>query len=106
MTPATISTCSAQIKALHVLMVAGVMGFAEKRFENRTMLAALMAVAGVGMLELQGATAPVVGDLWCLAQPIGFGMGYIKLSQLMKKHPEEVLPISAAKMAVVGLASI
>jgi drug/metabolite transporter (DMT)-like permease len=35
--------------------------------------AALLATAGVACLELGGIEAPVIGDLWALAQPICFG---------------------------------
>ena len=45
----------------------------------------------------------MIGDLWSLAQPIGFGTGYIRLEQLMKEYPEEATAISAAKVLVVGL---
>ena len=94
---------SAFICSLHVLWVAGVMAFLNRRFEAQTVASAIVAVVGVGILELGGASSPCIGDLWSLSQPIGFGTGYIRLEQLMRKYPDQALSVSAAKVAVVGL---
>jgi drug/metabolite transporter (DMT)-like permease len=102
----TTANKSSFICALQVLFVAAVSGMMSKKLENKTLFAAMMMVVGVGMLELQGATEPVIGDLWSLAQPIGFGMGYIRLERLMKDHPDQAMPVAAAKMAITGLCGL
>mmetsp|Transcript_22812 Transcript_22812/g.54987 ORF Transcript_22812/g.54987 Transcript_22812/m.54987 type:complete len:508 (-) Transcript_22812:75-1598(-) len=75
-------------------------------FDLRKLIPALIAVAGVAIIELKGAAGdPTVGDLICFAQPIGFGMGYLQLEELMKKEPSAALPVSAIKLAVVAAAA-
>ena len=94
------------ICSLHVVWVALVSGvLAGWKFESRVVLCSLVAVAGVGFLELAGASPPVIGDLWSVAQPLAFGTGYIRLSQLMRKYPDAAVPVSAAKLLVCALAS-
>jgi drug/metabolite transporter (DMT)-like permease len=68
---------------------------------------AALAVLGVAIVELQGAGgAPTIGDALSFTQPIGFGMGYLTLEELMSKKPEAALPVSAIKLSVVALASL
>ena len=47
-----------------------------------------------------------MGDALSFAQPIGFGMGYLQLEELMSKRPEAALPVSALKLLVVAVASL
>jgi hypothetical protein len=47
-----------------------------------------------------------IGDDLSFAQPIGFGMGYLQLEEIMSKITEAVLPVSAIKLAVVVIASL
>jgi drug/metabolite transporter (DMT)-like permease len=64
-------------------------------------------VLGVAIVELQGAAgAPTIGDALSFAQPIGFGMGYLQLEELMRRRPDTALPVSAIKLGVVALASL
>jgi len=77
------------------------------KFDVKTLLPAAVAVAGVAIIELQGAAGkPTIGDLLSFAQPIGFGLGYLQLEELMKKKPEAALPVSAIKLIVVAFASL
>ena len=46
-----------------------------------------------------------IGDLLSFAQPIGFGLGYLILEDLMAKRPDTALAVSAIKLSVVALAS-
>jgi len=72
-------------------------------FELEKLVPALIAVAGVAIVELKGAAGdPTIGDLISFAQPIGFGMGYLQLEELMKKQPSAAMPVSAIKLAVVS----
>jgi drug/metabolite transporter (DMT)-like permease len=77
------------------------------QFDYKRLLPAGLAVLGVAIVELQGAGgAPTMGDALSFSQPIGFGMGYLTLEELMRKKPEAALPVSAVKLMVVALASL
>jgi drug/metabolite transporter (DMT)-like permease len=79
----------------------------ETSFDTKRLIPAILAVVGVGIVELQGAGgAPTIGDALSFAQPIGFGMGYLQLEDIMSKKPEAALPVSAIKLAVVAVASL
>ncbi|KAL7544500.1 hypothetical protein ACHAWF_007878 [Thalassiosira exigua] len=76
-------------------------------FDLKKLIPALIAVTGVAIIELQGAAGgPTIGDLISFSQPIGFGMGYLQLEELMKKEPSAALPVSAIKLAVVATAAL
>lgn len=76
-------------------------------FDLKKLIPALIAVAGVAIIELKGAAGdPNIGDLISFAQPIGFGMGYLQLEGLMKKQPSAALPVSAIKLLVVSTAAL
>ena len=75
-------------------------------FDLRKLIPALIAVTGVAIIELKGAAGgPVIGDLIAFTQPIGFGMGYLQLEELMRKEPSAALPVSAIKLVIVTLAA-
>lgn len=57
-------------------------------------------------MELQGSSPPVIGDLWLILQPIGFGTGYILLESLMKQYPEAAGAVSGFKLIAVALACV
>mmetsp|Transcript_13764 Transcript_13764/g.28767 ORF Transcript_13764/g.28767 Transcript_13764/m.28767 type:complete len:358 (+) Transcript_13764:1-1074(+) len=101
----TTAAKSCFICSLNVVFVALVVGVTTKRVDVRTVVAALLAILGVGFLELAGSQQFVVGDLFSLAQPICFGMGYIRLEQLMASSPKDALGVTATKLLMVALAS-
>lgn len=77
------------------------------KFDAKRLLPAVVAVIGVAIVELRGAGgSPTVGDALSFAQPIGFGMGYLILENIMARKPEAALPVSAIKLTVVTLASL
>mmetsp|Transcript_644 Transcript_644/g.1522 ORF Transcript_644/g.1522 Transcript_644/m.1522 type:complete len:446 (-) Transcript_644:523-1860(-) len=77
------------------------------RFDVMQLIPAVVAVIGVAIVELKGAGgSPTIGDALSFAQPIGFGMGYLILENIMAKKPEAALPVSAIKLAVVMVASL
>jgi len=81
-------------------------GVVDTSFDTKRLLPAAVAVAGVAIIELQGAAgAPTVGDALSFAQPIGFGLGYLLLEDLMRQRPQAALPVSAIKLCVVATAS-
>ena len=93
--------CSSQ-----VVFVALVNAIATRTFAARTWAAALLAVGGVGLLELAGPVSPELSDLWCLGMPVCFGMGYIRLEALMEAYPRDARTVSALKVAVVGAVAL
>lgn len=75
-------------------------------FNLTRLLPAAVAVLGVAIVELKGAAGePTIGDAISFCQPIGFGLGYIQLEQLMKQQPEAGLPVSAIKLLMVAIFS-
>ena len=76
------------------------------QFDVLRLLPAAVAVIGVAIVELWGAGgSPTIGDALSFAQPIGFGMGYLILENIMARKPEAALPVSTIKLAVVLLFS-
>ena len=70
-------------------------------------LAAVLALAGVGLLELGGGDVSVGwGDVWSVLQAIGFGTSFYITERMMAKEPDQVLPITAAQCAVSALVAI
>jgi drug/metabolite transporter (DMT)-like permease len=49
-----------------------------------SIIPALIAVIGVGCLELGGSQLPGVGDVWAFSQPLMFGLGFWRIEQHMK----------------------
>lgn len=110
----TTASKSCVICSLHCVFVATIAEIwrvqrstTETSFDPKRLIPAILAVLGVGIIELQGAGgAPTIGDALSFAQPIGFGMGYLQLEEIMSKKPEAALPVSFLKLAVVAIASL
>mmetsp|Transcript_19898 Transcript_19898/g.28007 ORF Transcript_19898/g.28007 Transcript_19898/m.28007 type:complete len:205 (-) Transcript_19898:57-671(-) len=55
-------------------------------FDLTRLIPAVLAVIGVGIVELNGSAGPpTMGDLLSFAQPIRFGIGYFQLESIMCK---------------------
>ncbi|KAG5192357.1 hypothetical protein JKP88DRAFT_266232 [Tribonema minus] len=67
------------------------------------LLPAMVATAGVMLLELGGLTPPNSGDLVALAQPLFFGLGYWRLGAVTKQWPGLSLPLVAAQSLAVAV---
>jgi len=110
----TTASRSCVICSLHCVFVAGIAEFirtskstSSASFDLKKLAPAALAVVGVAVVELWGAGgASNIGDLISFAQPIGFGLGYLKLEELMSRRPDTALPVSAIKLAIVALASM
>lgn len=107
----TTASRSCVICSLHCVFVAAITEFGraqvKQSFDWSRLAPAAVAVAGVALVELKGAGGtPSIGDLLSFAQPIGFGMGYLQLEELMKKDPGAALPVSAIKLFMVAAASL
>jgi drug/metabolite transporter (DMT)-like permease len=76
------------------------------QFDVSQLIPAAVAVIGVAIVELTGSGgSPTIGDALSFSQPIGFGMGYLILENIMARKPEAALPVSAIKLTVVMVAS-
>jgi len=64
-----------------------------------------IAVAGTAILEL-GGTVPSAADLWAMAQPLCFGVGFWKVEQLMRRHPNQANAITALQVQAVAFLAI
>jgi drug/metabolite transporter (DMT)-like permease len=120
----TTASKSCVICSLHCVFVAAIAEWlrVQKANENNTAIApnssttqydfkrlipAAIAVAGVAIVELKGGAGGAnIGDALSFAQPIGFGLGYLILEDLMSKRPDTALAVSAIKLSVVALASL
>lgn len=110
----TTASRSCVICSLHCVFVAALAEYwrvtksvKDTKYDIKTLFPAAVAVAGVAIVELQGAAGdPTIGDLLSFAQPVGFGMGYLALEDIMAKKPEAALPVSCIKLCIVTLASL
>ncbi|CAM9730216.1 unnamed protein product [Chrysoparadoxa australica] len=102
----TTANKGAFICALQVVAVVLLNSWAAKKLDVRGGLCASLGVLGVGILELGGASAPSFGDLLCLAQPVFFGLGYVKTDKYANEFKEEALGFSAAQILGVALMSL
>jgi len=80
--------------------------FAGETVKAKSWVAAALAVFGVGVLEIGGASQPSIGDLWALAQPIGFGMGFWKIEKVMRNFPGKGPQLTAIQLVVVWLTGL
>ncbi len=98
---------SAFICSLTVVVVPLIQGLLGKKIAPTTWAACALAVFGVGLLTLQGATGPVIGDLWSLGQPLGFGIAFMRIEHYMKQFPGKAIPLAAAQMvSVFGISTV
>ncbi|EKX40444.1 hypothetical protein GUITHDRAFT_88716 [Guillardia theta CCMP2712] len=80
--------------------------FAGETVKAKSWIAAALAVFGVGVLEIGGTSQPSIGDLWALAQPIGFGMGFWKIEKVMRNFPGKGPQLTAIQLVVVWLTGL
>ena len=90
---------AAFITALQTTVVATLSSMAAKRLNLGTFVSALLAVAGVAVLEFSnGPVEATVGDLMCMAAPILIGLSWHVLGESMKKFPENATPTTAIQI--------
>lgn len=84
---------AAFICSLQTIVVAACTSLAAQRLQLGTVVSAVMAVVGVGFLELAGGPMETSsGDLVCAAAPLAIGIGWYMLGDTMKKYPDDTLP--------------
>jgi len=55
---------------------------------------------------LAGTSGPVIGDLWSMGQPIGFGIAFMRIEHYMSNVAKgQALPLAAGQMLSVFLFS-
>lgn len=84
----TTANKSSFICSLNVVWVALIASLIKREFKAQSLISAFLAVVGVAVLELDGNSPPVIGDLWSICQPIGFGTGYLLLEGVVAKFPD------------------
>lgn len=94
---------SAFITALNVVFVPLILSFAGRRAPQRVWLAALVAVAGVGLLSYDG-TPLNWGDLWTLGTAIAYAGYIIRIDYYVQRFP--ALALSIAQLLVMAGLSI
>lgn len=78
----------------------------------QTWVAAGLCLLGVGVLELCGGDAASafssigMGDGLALMQAVGFGTGLFMSEQMMRKHPDQALPITAVLVGTTAFISM
>lgn len=97
---------SAFICSLTVVVVPLINGLLGKKISTSTWASCLLAVFGVGLLTLQGTSGPVIGDLWSLGQPLGFGIAFMRIEHYMAQWKGKALPLAAGQMLSVFLCSV
>ena len=88
---------------MNVVWVAIVTGVLAKQCYLQMWMSVLLAVAGVGIMELEGSAAPVYGDLWLLLQPICFGTGFLLLESVMKSFPDTPTFVCGVELTTIAL---
>lgn len=78
----------------------------------QTWLAALLCLAGIGVLELSTGSqeslslAVTSGDLWALLQAVGFGTGVFWTSHMVRHDSSQALPVTATLIATAAFWSM
>jgi drug/metabolite transporter (DMT)-like permease len=68
---------SAFIAAMCVVWVPFLQSCLSGDWTKQKWLSTVLAITGIGLLELVGSSPPNTGDLWSLLQPVGFGSSYL-----------------------------
>jgi drug/metabolite transporter (DMT)-like permease len=76
-----------------------------KSIQPRAWLSALLATAGVGLLELDESTVTTFSDLWSFMQAVFFGGGFMIVEHLTRRFPGRPLEIAALNLTIVALYS-
>lgn len=97
----TTASQSAFITVLNVIIVPLLAMFSGHRVRLPVWVAALLAVAGVGLLTTGGSTLPNIGDAWSLLCAVTYAIYVIKLGDYATRYP--VLPLTATQLFGVVL---
>jgi len=104
----TLASKSAFICSLAVVIVPFLNFLAGKKMLPREALGALMAVMGVGLLEMDGSDimhSLEFGDIASLVQPFAFGFGFWRMEAAMRNYPNEAKRLTAGQLFSIFVAS-
>lgn len=93
---------SAFITSLNVVVVPLLLGLAGRRVKGRIWLAALVALAGVGLLSYDG-TPLNWGDVWTLGTAIAYAVYVIRIDHYVTRFP--ALALSIVQLVVMAILS-
>jgi Permeases of the drug/metabolite transporter (DMT) superfamily len=112
----THASTSAFICSLAVVIVPILDYLAGKKLLRREMIGAILAVAGVALLEFDGVEQSInvgnsgmllcPGDLYSLVQPLAFGMGFWRMEHYMRKFPNAAMKLTAAQLSMISMLSL
>jgi drug/metabolite transporter (DMT)-like permease len=93
---------AAFVTALNVIMVPLVLPFLGRRVQRLVLIAAVVAIAGVGLMSWDdGALRFSVGDLWVLGCAVAYAVYVLLLERFATRY--NVLEFSAVQIMTVGL---
>lgn len=108
----TLASKSAFLCSLAVVTVPILDWVTGKRLKQREWLGAVVALVGVGFLELGGGEGLQellhfsAGDVASLMQPLAFGLGFWRMERAMRLFPEQATRSTAAQLLAVFLGSL
>ncbi|CAK9049318.1 unnamed protein product [Durusdinium trenchii] len=102
---------AAFIMALQTIIVAFCSSICAKRLQLGSVASAMLAICGVGFLELGGGpaeaagdtTADLSGDMLCMAAPLLMGLSWHLLGEHMRSFPQDATPAVAIQLACFAL---
>jgi len=107
---------SAFICSLAVVIVPVLDFLAGKKILSSNVLGALLAVIGVGFLEMDGPVSAITGsgsafnldtgDILSLVQPFAFGLGFWRMEDAMMRFPADAMKTTAAQLLAVFISSL
>lgn len=111
----TPASTSSFVCSLAVVVVPILDYLAGKQIIKREVFGALLAVAGVAFLELDGFQGGLSagngisissGDLFTLVQPLAFGLGFWRMEHYMRKFPTSAMQLTAAQLSMIAGVSV
>jgi drug/metabolite transporter (DMT)-like permease len=107
---ATLASKSAFLCSLAVVTVPILDWLTGKKLKPREMLGIVLALLGVGFLELGGENPAELlklssSDIASLMQPIFFGLGFWRMEKAMHKYPDQANRSTAAQLLAIFMVS-
>jgi len=106
---------SAFICSLAVVIVPLLDFLAGKKILHRQAMGAILALVGVGFLEVEGPISAITegggafgldnGDLLSIVQPFAFGLGFWRMEAAMRRFPDDAMKTTAAQLLSVFVIS-
>jgi len=107
---------SAFICSLAVVTVPILDFLAGKKILSRQVLGIILAVIGVGFLEVEGPASAITEgvsafnldsrNMLSLIQPLAFGIGFWRMENAMRKFPDDAMKTTAAQLLAVFIISL